>query len=233
MNQLIPFSYRIAPAGSLCLLLAGAFVASAGGQVKAGKRPATSEVLQATQAEAAAAITNLFRHDYYHLSLLVIELSPTMTEGGLTNGWLATPAGPQLTDIVKGKKTLPYFAAFHISVESAGSNQCRLGVRTLSSWVHNGKEIGIHGGWAHHAMDVAPLLQEETNLLFQIARELRWIREGATNMASTNAPPQRPGANRYGMYGEEKAEFEAAVKAAEASRSKSAGSNQNARPYLQ
>jgi hypothetical protein len=228
MKQLVSESASSEVVKLLCLLMAGAFAVAANGQASAGKRNTTAGVLDATQGEAAAAITNLFEERYYR-GMIVIELSPTMSEYGLTNGWDAETTTSELTKITKGKKTLPYFAQFHITAEPVGTNQCKIAVRTLKSWVHDGKEIGIHGGWAHHDVDVPPVLQEETNLLFQIARELRWIKEGRTNMASTNAPPQRVGAGPNGLYGEEKAAFEAALKAAQA---KSAGTTTNVRPNL-
>jgi hypothetical protein len=210
----------------ICLLISTSFVQASKGQVNTGKRYVTV-VLDATQVEASAAITNLFKEPYYH-GMLVIELSPIVSGYGLTNGWQAQTTVSELTNITKGKKTLPYFAIFHIAAEPLGTNQCKIAVRTLNSWVGEGKEVGIHGGWAGHAVDVAPVLKEETNLLLQIARELRWIREGRTNMASTNAPPRRAGAGPDGMYGEEKAAFEAAVKAYQDRNAKSAGTTNNA-----
>jgi hypothetical protein len=227
MKQLVPRSDSALAVKLLCLLIAAAFAAAAHGQASAGKHNATARVLEATQAEASAAITNLFEETYYH-GMLVIELSSTVSEYGLTNGWEAQTSMSELTNITKGKKTLPYFAQFHITAEPVGTDRCKIAVRTLSSWVSEGKEIGIHGGWAGHAVHVPPVLQEETNILLQIARELRWIREGRTNMASTNAPPQRPGAGPNGMYGDEKAAFDAAVKAYQDLKAKSAGTTNNA-----
>ena len=68
-----------------------------------------------------------------------------------------------------------------LSVEiqaSVASNQCQIGIKTISSWVHDGKEIGIHGGWASHPKNVAPLREAETNVLVRIASQLHSMRKG-------------------------------------------------------
>jgi hypothetical protein len=72
-----------------------------------------------------------------------------------------------------GKKTVPYFAEFDIALVQIESNYCKVTVRTTSSRVHDGKEIGIHGGWAARSKSVPPILAEESNVVARIESQLK------------------------------------------------------------
>jgi hypothetical protein len=98
-----------------------------------------------------------------------------------TNEWDLSPGFLPLTSFVRGNKTLPYFAQFNITLHEAGSNVCKISVVTVSSRVRDGKEPGVHGGWAWHNVHVSPLPSEETNVLDRIDKQLRLVRAGDTN----------------------------------------------------
>jgi hypothetical protein len=80
--------------------------------------------------------------------------------------------------LAKGKRVLPYFAQFDLRVQEVSSNQSRVCVTTTSAWVRDGKEIGIHGGWAWHTKAVPPIHQEETNIVLRVQAQLLLMETG-------------------------------------------------------
>jgi hypothetical protein len=151
-----------------------------------GARPkveGTARVYAATVIQAATAITNALSMGRFHSALLVKDpFEDAAAKWGTataSNVWLIGPGGLPLTYVSKDDKMLPYEATFDVAVSPLGSNQCRILVKTRSSYVENGKEINIHGGgWATHSEPTPPLLEEETYIIDRIETQLRALQTG-------------------------------------------------------
>ncbi len=72
-----------------------------------------------------------------------------------------------------GTVELPYRAYFYIGLTSTGTNATMVTVRTIQAEVIDGKEPGVHEGWAMHFRKIPPVRQEEENILEAITAELR------------------------------------------------------------
>ena len=73
---------------------------------------------------------------------------------------------------VLGKRELCYYTYFYIMTRPLGTNQTELVVRSFGSEVLDGREPGIHGGWAGHWRRVPPVRREEENVLAEISARL-------------------------------------------------------------
>lgn len=166
------------------LLFAGLLVGPCLMRAHAARDSATTRDFEASVGEIVTAMTNAFASHNYHNMLL----SPIPCQyDAIKRRWIDKPATNEwelysnllpLGVITKGGKSLPYFAHFEIRLDQETTNRCKVTVRTISSFVHNGKEIGVHGGWAWGAKNVAPVLQEETNVLARIDSQLQRIQSG-------------------------------------------------------
>jgi len=151
----------------------------------------TARVYAATLDLAVAAITNAFSSRRYHNMAIIAEpyqydmITQRWSKRPATNEWsLYTEMSP-LTEVLWEGKMVSYFPEFDITAKQLVTNQCKITVRTISAWIPDGKEIGIHGGLSGHAKHIPPILQEETNVLSQIEMELRVLQSGATNQPVT------------------------------------------------
>jgi hypothetical protein len=62
-----------------------------------------------------------------------------------------------------------YIACFNITTRSLDGSNTTVTVRTEFAQVIDGKEVGVHGGWADHGRDVPPVKAEEENVLNAIS----------------------------------------------------------------
>lgn len=76
---------------------------------------------------------------------------------------------------------MPYIACFHITTEPVEGLHARVMVQTVFARVIDGKELGIHGGWANHEREVPPVQREEKNILDAIARAIAQGEGSKTN----------------------------------------------------
>jgi hypothetical protein len=153
-----------------------------GGQptlARAGKT-GTSRVFPASAAETTAAITNAFaNHRYRGMSLYNAAGQDYLVPGWHpSNGFALEPAlsvDGSITNLPAGmlmKKSVPYVAYFHIVTTPLGTDATSVTVRTILAEVIDGKEPGVHGGWANHYRKVHPMRQEEENVLAAVAEQL-------------------------------------------------------------
>ena len=197
------------------------------GQAQTVKSSGTQQIFGVNQIEAERAISNAFgRWAYKGMDLISARGEGTVPGWHGTNGWILFPlSGPTtVTPWKNSKELVPYIPTFHITVQPLGSNRISIAVRTIDARVIHGKEIGIHGGWANHEVDVAPALSEETNVLSVISNAVVGLKEGGTASAIgtggrlTQPIPATPF---------EQEAIDAAKKAAEAARSNAGGTNQH------
>jgi hypothetical protein len=152
--------------------------------VHAASNEATAQIYTASLDQTAAAITNAFRSSVYHNMLfmsapLAFDTARKRWSGRpATNEWELWSALVPLASVTKGKKIVPYFAHFDIRLDPTGTNQCKATVTTISAHIQDGKEIGIHGGWAWRAKNAPPIPQEEKNVLLRIESQLDRMRNG-------------------------------------------------------
>ena len=167
----------------LVLVPNGVLLASPAGQKAARSIGESAQIFEATLPEVVSAVTNTFDSLRYHETLIIPAHYDLHTRvwsvEHVTNEWQLFTGTLPLATVPRGKKLVPYFAQFDITASPISTNRCKLVVITTSSWVHDGREIGIHGGWAAHAVDVDPVPQEETNLLKQIEAHLIAATNGA------------------------------------------------------
>ena len=93
----------------------------------------------------------------------------------VTNGFVLFPLlGPIASVPLRGRTqvSVPYTACFNITTSSVDSSHTRVSVRTVFAKVTDGKEIGVHGGWANHERDVPPVQVEEDNVLIAVSNAL-------------------------------------------------------------
>jgi hypothetical protein len=155
--------------------------ALAGGSSHTG----TTKMLNGSLDQCAAAITNAFDTGGYH-GLLFIQ-SPVQWDPRAkvwsripaTNEWSLSPGELPVNLIRKGNRMLPYDAAFEIIACPAGTNRCSVSVLTTAASIPGGKEPSIHGGgWVVSAKDIPPVLEEETNVLLRIEKQLISMQKG-------------------------------------------------------
>ncbi len=83
--------------------------------------------------------------------------------GSFTNVPLDSPGG----------NWVPYGANFRIVLTPLSPNETKVTVRTIESKVADGKDLfNVHGGEAIHYRNVPPVLQEETNVLWEIHKQV-------------------------------------------------------------
>jgi hypothetical protein len=134
--------------------------------------------------QMSKAISTAFGNGRYHSAMLILSpdqydmIRRRCTDKPATNEWNLTADVLPLTHISVGKKSLPYFAQFEMFVTPIKTNRCAVFVTTVSCYVRDGKEIGVHGGWAWHAKRIPPLQSEETNLLVEIGKALSTLQSG-------------------------------------------------------
>ncbi len=149
-------------------------------------RSGTAKVYTGTVAQVISAVTNSFSSGRYHdmfLFQLPLEYDTAhdrWSNRPATNEWILDPGHLPLSVIPVGKKTAPYYARFIIKVSPAVTNSCKVTVTTILASIPNGKEIGIHGGWAVHMKDIRPVREEETNVLLRVESQLHSIQNGDT-----------------------------------------------------
>ena len=85
----------------------------------------------------------------------------------LAKGWHPTNGFLLLPGIFSS-----YHAFFHVVVVPLAANQTKVLVRTVCAQAVDGKEPGVHGGWAFHFKEITPDPVEEQNVLAAIANEL-------------------------------------------------------------
>jgi hypothetical protein len=123
----------------------------------------TVRIFEASEVDVNSAITNAFGSNRYNDMLLGQAIGHDFLARSWhpTNGFLLQPGT---------------FSSYHgylfIGATLIASNQTKVVVRTIVAEAINGKEPGIHGGWAFHFQKIPPNLQEETNVLTEIFRYL-------------------------------------------------------------
>jgi hypothetical protein len=191
------------------------------------KAAGAQHVFDVSQSEAANAISNAFA-SYKGMALFSAETEGFIPGWHKTNGWILFPLnGPMAVARWKNTDTMvPYIGTFHIAIQSLASNRTAVSVRTIDARVIHGKEIGVHGGWANHEVDVPPVLSEETNVLMAVSNALvAGKRGGAASPTKGNATGRTQ--QQPAVPGSEQEAFDAAVKAAAAARDKAGGTNQH------
>jgi hypothetical protein len=151
------------------------------------QRPGTAMVCEATLGQSIMAITNAFSGWRYHGMLFgQLDNHFDLAKGRFlsepaTNEWRLETAGlPGTSQILvpRNKAMVPYTAQFLITAEPLASNQSMLRVSTISASVPDGREMGVHGGWAVHMKHIPPVLEQETNVLRRIGQQLASIQAG-------------------------------------------------------
>ena len=121
-----------------------------------------NQVFPVPEATMLTAITNRFERGYRGMILY-----PALSESYLvpnwhpTNGYVLFPIlGPIASVPLQGTKQVfvPYVAYFYIATFPVDSNRTKVQVRTVLAKVIDGKEVGVHGGWANHDRVVPPVL---------------------------------------------------------------------------
>jgi len=162
---------------------------------------AARRVFVAAHGEILAAITNAFSSLRYHETMLIparYDLpARRWASGNSTNEWMLYTGTSPLTTVRVGKEMVPYFAEFDLRANPLATNRWEITVRTTASWVHAGKEVGIHGGWAAHSKHIPPVLQEETNVLVRIERQLHSLQGG--ELSPLAPTPDARDASNYRM----------------------------------
>jgi hypothetical protein len=92
-----------------------------------------------------------------------------------TNGFVLFPLIGPITNVpLSGQPpaSVPYKACFNIATTSMNGSNTSVTVRTIYAKVIDGKEVGVHGGWANHERDVPPVKAEEENVLNAVSNAL-------------------------------------------------------------
>jgi len=127
-----------------------------------------NRIFAVNESEANLAITNSFRNGQYNDMLL----GPAVGSGELVRGWHPTNGFV----LFPGTGTR-YYAYFYIVTAPLATNQTRVTVRTIEADVVDGKEPGVHGGWALHFKTIRPDQHEEENVMAAIDKELNSTRQ--------------------------------------------------------
>jgi hypothetical protein len=161
----------------------------------------TTEIVAATLDECSLAITNAFEDGRYHGMLFIQSdvqwdsLAKIWSKVPATNEWSLSTGELPIALIRKGNKIVRYDAQFEITASPEGTNRCKVTVLTTSAWVPGGKEPNIHGGgWVISGKDIPPVLEEETNVLSRIEKQLISMQKG-------NPRPLPPTADRAAIMG--------------------------------
>jgi hypothetical protein len=136
-----------------------------------------SQVLPSSERSVVEAISNAFNGTGYRgMHLDSAAEDPTyFRKHSPTNGYVLFPLmGPIAVVPLRGQPPIdvPYTAIFNIVTEADGPNRTRVSVWTFSATVIDGKETGIHGGWANHTREVPPVQKEEQNVFDAISKAL-------------------------------------------------------------
>lgn len=139
----------------------------------------TTRVYESTVDQVTLAMTNAFSSRRYHdMAFLPAQnhydtVRHRWSGRPATNEWRLYSVDTPLTTVRLGKATLPYSAEFNITAEGIPTNRCSVTVRTTWSVVPGGREAGVHGGWAIGSKHIPPVLQEETNVLVEVEKQIR------------------------------------------------------------
>ena len=186
----MPF-YRFNASSMVAVAVLGACVFRALGEdptLPLSNKKGTERTFDAGENAMLTAITNAFK-DFKYRGMDLYEATKfrwdDMAPGWHpTNGFQLFPLRGPVTNVPLTRShgvAVPYRPYFYIGLTSIGSNQTRVNVRTLLAEVDDGKEPGIHGGWAVRTRKVKPVRQEEQNVLDAIAVEL--LPRMATNVS--------------------------------------------------
>jgi hypothetical protein len=199
------------------LMIAALLLGVPQGRTQTAKASGTRQVFDVNQAQAVTAISNAFaRWRYKKMDLESAKFDGSVPSWHGTNGWILFPLdGPiTVTQWKNSKEFVPYIPTFYITIEPLETNRTIIDVRTIDARVIHGKEIGVHGGWANHEVNIPPVLSEETNVLMAISNafvRLKGRGTTPTTAGTANGPTRLPP-----VSGSEQEAFEAAVKAAKA-----------------
>ncbi len=123
------------------------------------------------------ALTNVFELMKYH-GMLFLKITNSdwdylVPNWHPTNGYILYPSSPIASIPLDTGIIVPYFGIFYVDPQSSNDmKQTTVTVRTLRAEVIDGTETGVHGGVANHTRKIAPVRQEEENVLEAIAKEL-------------------------------------------------------------
>ncbi len=165
-----------------CTSFTGCVVGGAGGgpDLPPSSGSGTVRLFEATVDQTLTAITNAFSgHQYRNMILYPAASSGAdFSSNRLAYCFTLEPTlsvdGAITTIPVRGARstTLPYVAYFSICCAATGNDHSKVTVRTTRSEVIDGKEPGLHGGWANHYRKVPPVQREEDNVLGAIGAAL-------------------------------------------------------------
>jgi hypothetical protein len=180
---------RASSAGAVLALLTFLAAAGFGSQALAAtaRRPGTSIVCEGSLDQAIKAVTNAFSSWRYHDMLFVplsshydVAMKRSVSKPATHEWTIETADLPGTSQILVtwNKAMVPYSARFLITAEQLVTNQVVVTVTTSSASIPDGREIGLHGGWAVHMKHIAPVPEQETNVLSRIQSQLRSIQAG-------------------------------------------------------
>jgi hypothetical protein len=136
----------------------------------------TVHVFALPEGSVTDAITNAFMTGYRGMILRpAAEEAYLVANWQPSNGYVLFPlTGPIGTVPLQGHTNVvaPYTAYFYITTLPTSSSNTKVLVRTLLADVTDGKEIGVHGGWANHRRPVPPVQVEEDNVLEALSNYL-------------------------------------------------------------
>ncbi len=147
-----------------------------------------AHIFDVSQFAALAAITNAFSDNRYRGMLLedARNAAYLVPDWHPKDGFVLSPFlglnydknplasnGGAITNIpLDSGKVVPYFPYFYITISQLGSNKVNVDVRTVLAQVIDGRETGVHGGWANHYRNVLSVRQEEENVLIVISNQM-------------------------------------------------------------
>jgi len=141
----------------------------------------TARIFPAAESTVLTAISNGFATDDANpMGYRGMDLSPSAEpflgpNWHVTNGFVLFPLSGPITNVpLRGHTNVlaPYTACFNIITRPVDSSHTEVLVRTIFAKVRDGKEIGVHGGWANHERDVPPVKAEEENVLTTISNAM-------------------------------------------------------------
>lgn len=142
----------------------------------------TTEIFPASENTISVGISNAFATPYANpMGYRGMKLYSATEQSYLvpnwhpTNGFVLFPLiGPIANVPLRGRTqiSVPYRACFNITTKAIDSTNTSVTVRTIFAKVIDGKEIGVHGGWANHERDVPPVKAEEENVLVAISNSV-------------------------------------------------------------
>jgi hypothetical protein len=141
----------------------------------------TTVIFSTSEESVLSAITNAFERSeinpmgYRGMNLESVTEADIISASLKTNNLVLFPLiGPIATVPIRGRieKWVPYTACFNITVSYVDTSLTRVTVRTVFSYVIDGRELGVHGGWANHSRAVPGIQQEEDSVLVSISNAL-------------------------------------------------------------